>query len=123
MTGGLRSTEVVRRLGLDGADVYRLLFVGELDGGPGSDGLVYFSEASVDAYLDRYGFGNLSNNLSNEPRGRGRRRRTEPAARPRPTCMKTNRAVRDITHPAPVDRAHNPKVAGSNPAPATKSAD
>ena len=30
MTGGLRSTEVARRLGLDGADVYRLLFVGEL---------------------------------------------------------------------------------------------
>ena len=71
MTGGLRSTEVARRLGLDGADAYRLLFVGELDGGPGSDGLVYFSEASVDAYLDRYGFRNLSNNLSNEPRRTG----------------------------------------------------
>jgi hypothetical protein len=66
-TGGLRSTEVASRLGLDGADVYRLLFAGELDGGPGTHGLVYFNEASVDAYLSRYGFGNLSNNLSNEP--------------------------------------------------------
>ena len=72
MTGGLRSTEVALRLGLDGADVYRLLFVGELDGGPGSDGLVYFSEASVDTYLERYGFGTLSNNLSNERRRTGR---------------------------------------------------
>ena len=71
MTGGLRSTEVARRLGLDGADVYRLLFAGDLEGGPGSDGLVYFSEASVDAYLERHGFGNLSNNLSNEPRRTG----------------------------------------------------
>ena len=71
-SAGLRSTEVARRLGIDGADVYRLLFAGELDGGPGSDGLVYVSEASVDAYLERVGFGNVSNNLSNEPR------RTEP---------------------------------------------
>lgn len=51
MSTGLRSPEVARRLGLDGPDVYRLLFDGELEGGPGSDGVVYFSEASVDAYL------------------------------------------------------------------------
>ena len=66
-SAGLRSPEVARRLGIDGADVYRLLFAGELDGGPGSDGLVYISAVSVDAYLKRYGFGNVSNNLSNEP--------------------------------------------------------
>ncbi len=65
---GLRSPEVARRLGIDGAEVYRLLFAGELDGGPGSHGLVYISAASVEAYLDRHGFGNVSNNLSNEPR-------------------------------------------------------
>ena len=68
---GLRSPEVARRLGIDGADVYRLLFAGELDGGPGSDGLVYIAEASVDAYLERFGYGNLSNNVSNEPRRTG----------------------------------------------------
>ena len=68
---GLRSPEVALRLGIDGADVYRLLFAGELDGGPGSDGLVYISEGSVEAYLERHGFGNTSNNLSNEPRRTG----------------------------------------------------
>ena len=57
---GLRSPEVARRLGVDGADVYRLLFAGELEGAPGSDGLVYISEASVEAYLNRYGFGMVS---------------------------------------------------------------
>jgi len=70
-SGGLRSPEVARRLGIDGADVYRLLFAGELEGGPGVDGLVYMSEASVEAYLERHGFGNVSNNLSNEPRRTG----------------------------------------------------
>jgi len=49
MTNGVRIPEVARRLGIDGEDVYRLLFAGELDGGPCRDGLVYFSEASVDA--------------------------------------------------------------------------
>jgi len=68
---GLRSPEVARRLGIDGSDVYRLLFAGELEGGPGPDGLVYMSEASVEAYLERVGFGNVSNNLSNEPRQTG----------------------------------------------------
>ena len=57
MSTGLRSPEVARRLGLEGADVYRLLFDGALEGGPGRDGVVYFSEASVQAYLDTHGRG------------------------------------------------------------------
>ena len=68
MDGGVRSPEAAERLGLRGRDVYDLLFAGKLDGGPGRDGMVYFDEASIEAYLERYGFGNLSNNLSNEPR-------------------------------------------------------
>ncbi len=56
-TSGVRSTEAARRLGIDGADVYRMLFAGELAGGPGRDGMVYFDEASIDAYLERHGFG------------------------------------------------------------------
>ena len=56
-TSGVRSPEAARRLGIDGADVYRLLFAGELDGGPGRDGMVYFDEASLDSYLERHGFG------------------------------------------------------------------
>jgi Helix-turn-helix domain len=56
-TSGVRSTEAARRLGIDGVDVYRMLFAGELDGGPGRDGRVYFAEASIDAYLERHGFG------------------------------------------------------------------
>jgi hypothetical protein len=71
MTGGLRSPEVAHRLGLEGADVYRLLFAGEVDGGPGRDGLVYFSESSVGAYLERYGYGTLPENLASEPKQRG----------------------------------------------------
>jgi hypothetical protein len=43
--------EAARRLGLPGGDVYRLLFRGELDGGPAEDGAVYVSVASVDRYL------------------------------------------------------------------------
>ncbi len=54
---GVRSTEAARRLRIDGADVYRMLFAGELEGGPGKDGIVYFDEASIDAYLERHGFG------------------------------------------------------------------
>ena len=56
-SSGVRSTEAARRLGIDGADVYRMLFAGELAGGPGKDGIVYFDEASIDAYLERHGFG------------------------------------------------------------------
>lgn len=57
MDGGVRSPEAAKRLGIRGRDVYRLLFEGELDGGPGRDGMVYFDEASIDAYLKRHGFG------------------------------------------------------------------
>ncbi|MEY2453419.1 MAG: hypothetical protein QOD92_2993 [Acidimicrobiaceae bacterium] len=71
MTGGLRSPEVARRLGLDGDDVYRLLFAGEIHGGPGRDGLVYFSEVSVEAYLERYGYGTLSDKLAIDPQPPG----------------------------------------------------
>jgi hypothetical protein len=56
-TSGIRSPEAARRLGIDGVDVYRMLFAGQLDGGPGKDGVVYFDEASIDAYLERHGFG------------------------------------------------------------------
>jgi hypothetical protein len=56
-TSGVRSPEAARRLGIDGADVYRMLFAGELEGGPGKDGMVYFDEASIDAYVERHGFG------------------------------------------------------------------
>ena len=68
MDGGVRSPEAAKRLGVRGRDVYMLLFAGELDGGPGRDGIVYFDEASIDAYLERHGFGNVSNIVSNEPR-------------------------------------------------------
>lgn len=71
MDSGVRSTEAASRLGLRGRDVYALLFAGELDGGPGRDGMVYFDEASLEAYLERHGSGYVSNNLSNEPRRTG----------------------------------------------------
>lgn len=75
MDSGVRSPEASKRLGIDGADAYRMLFDGELDGGPGRDGLVYFDEASIDRYLGRYGFGvvavtsNGTSNGSNETGG------------------------------------------------------
>ncbi|MGI8757380.1 MAG: hypothetical protein ACR2MB_16295 [Acidimicrobiales bacterium] len=56
-SSGVRSPDAAARLGIDGADAYRMLFDGELDGGPGRDGMVYFDEASIDAYLGRHGFG------------------------------------------------------------------
>jgi hypothetical protein len=56
MPGGIRSTEGAKRLGIDGADTYRLLFAGVLDGDPRRDGVVYFDEASIEAYLERHGF-------------------------------------------------------------------
>ncbi len=55
--GGLRSPEAAKRLGIRGRDAYHLLFAGELDGGPGRDGMVYFDESSIDSYLTRQGFG------------------------------------------------------------------
>jgi hypothetical protein len=68
MDSGIRSPEAAKRLGIDGADAYRMLFDGELDGGPGRDGLVYFDEASIERYLERHGFGvvaETSNGTSN----------------------------------------------------------
>lgn len=34
-----------------------MLFPGELDGGPDRDGIVYFDEGSIEAYLERHGSG------------------------------------------------------------------
>jgi hypothetical protein len=56
----MRSAEVAARLGISGADVYRLLFAGELRGAPSVDGIVYFSRQSVDAYLTRAGIADTS---------------------------------------------------------------
>lgn len=40
---GVRSPEATRRLAIHpGRDVCMMLFEGELDGGPGRDGMVYF---------------------------------------------------------------------------------
>ena len=64
----LRSPEVARRLGIDGADVYKLIFAGELDGRPDKEGIVYITEASVDGYLAAHGRGDWSNIWSNELR-------------------------------------------------------
>lgn len=43
--------EAARRLGVDGGDVYRLIFRGVLSATPGSDGAVYVDGKSVDEYL------------------------------------------------------------------------
>lgn len=43
--------EAARRLGLPGGQVYRLVFRGELEGGPAEDGAVYVSVASLERYL------------------------------------------------------------------------
>lgn len=43
--------EVARRLGMDGGDVYRLIFQGVLVGGPSRDGAVYVTRASVEEHL------------------------------------------------------------------------
>lgn len=43
--------EAARRLGIPGDEVYRLIFRGELTGGPHEDGAVYVSGSSVDQYL------------------------------------------------------------------------
>jgi hypothetical protein len=67
-TSGVRSPEAARRLGIDGAEVYRLLFAGELVGGPARDGLVYFDEASLAAYVERYGFGHVPSTVSSPVR-------------------------------------------------------
>ncbi len=47
----MTAPEAARRLQIAGAEVYRLLFSGELDGGPVEDGAVYLTVRSVDRYL------------------------------------------------------------------------
>ena len=43
--------EAARRLGLAGEQVYRMIFRGELIGGPREDGVVYVSVVSVEEYV------------------------------------------------------------------------
>ena len=71
MESGVRSPEAAKRLGIDGADAYRMLFDGELDGGPGRDGLVYFDEASIERYLERHGFGVVADSSNGSSTGSG----------------------------------------------------
>ncbi len=47
---GLGVLEAAERLGLEGREVYHLIFNGELDGGPGRDGRVHVPEAAIIAY-------------------------------------------------------------------------
>jgi hypothetical protein len=42
--------EVARRLGIDGGDVYRKIFAGEIEAAPGDDGAVYVTLDALDAY-------------------------------------------------------------------------
>lgn len=58
-TRGLRSHEVAQLLGLSGEAVYRLIFAGELDGGPDREGIVHVTPASVDTYLREHGRGSI----------------------------------------------------------------
>lgn len=67
-SAGLRSPEVASRLGINGRDVYRLIFAGELDGRPDADGIVFTTEASVEAYLQAHGRGYVSHNVTTAPR-------------------------------------------------------
>ena len=50
----LRIPEVARRLGIDGSEVYDLIFSGELVAGKGTDGLVYVRESAVADYTRRH---------------------------------------------------------------------
>jgi hypothetical protein len=50
---GLTVPEAARRLGMDGADVYRLIFRGLLAGKPGADGAVYVTDKAVQEYLSQ----------------------------------------------------------------------
>ena len=45
--------EAARRFEMDGVRIYELLLAGGLDGGPGADGSVRVSAASIRQYLDR----------------------------------------------------------------------
>ena len=50
----LRVPEVARRLGIDGTEVYDLIFRGELAAGKGADGLVYVRASALDDYVRRH---------------------------------------------------------------------
>ncbi len=62
----LRAPEVARRLGVLGAEVYELIFVGELDGQPDRNGIVHVTEASVRSYLNAHGGEDGSSRSSRE---------------------------------------------------------
>lgn len=72
------AAEAARRLGIDGADVYRMLFAGELEGGPGRDGMVYFDEASIEASPGRHGYGVVAEPSTGSSTGSLRTRLDEP---------------------------------------------
>jgi hypothetical protein len=42
--------DVARRLGVPGLDVYQLIFSGQLEGGPASDGAVYVTDEAMADY-------------------------------------------------------------------------
>ena len=46
----LTTPEAARRLKMDGADVYRLIFAGELDGKPDRTGQVKIAASEVERY-------------------------------------------------------------------------
>lgn len=48
----------------------QLLFAGELDGGPCRDGMVYFDEASIEAYLERHRYGVMAEPSTGSSTGR-----------------------------------------------------
>jgi len=47
--------EVARRLGMAGPEVYQLVFSGELDGAPESDGAVYVTSEALATYQRKIG--------------------------------------------------------------------
>jgi hypothetical protein len=49
----LRVPEVARRLGIDGTEVYDLIFQGDLEAGKGKDGLVYVRVSALEDYQRR----------------------------------------------------------------------
>ncbi len=87
--------------------------------GPGKDGIVYFDEASIDAYLERHGSGVVA--VPSTGSSTGSSETSPDTGTPASTSKSRKRspeAQSDTGEHGPA--AHNPKVAGSNPAPATK---
>ncbi len=56
----LRTPDVAARLGISGAEVYRLIFAGELAGRPDEEGIVYVTQQSLEDYLIGPGRANAS---------------------------------------------------------------